>query len=532
MSTRDLNWLKFGALVTLAFVLGLFVAGLLDFPRTGLAQGGGQSRPPLVKVEAPRLPSVKTLSDVSDAFASIVEAVRPSVVFIEVDRPAGPQPQVIGQIIPRLQPRPQPGDRPEFDRSSGSGFIVSGDGYILTNNHVIQGATKVKVHLLNGRSYVARVVGSDIDTDVGVLKIDAGGLTPAALGESNDVRVGEWVLAIGNPLGAGLTFSVTSGIVSAKGRGAESLGGGGTTGERDKVIQDFIQTDAVINRGSSGGPLINVRGEVIGINAAIASYTGAYQGYAFAVPIDLARNVMQQIIEHGRVERAGLRILVTEVTAEDAAYVGLDSIAGVKLDNFPEGEESPAQKAGMKPGDVITSIDGQPVRYVAQLQQVVAFRHPGETVRVEVMRGDGKHDFTVRLAGVAGSATPNAPAAPEPAATKGAPDTGKNQLGLTVEPLTPTLAAQSFLPQGTKGLLIRSIRQGAPAEDKLCPADACARPADVITEVEGKPVRSEAELRDALNGGRHGIVTLTVVARSDRTRAASSRIVRLRTGGN
>ena len=292
MSTRDLNWLKFGALVTLAFVLGLFVAGLLDFPRTGLAQNGGQSPPPIVKVEAPRLPSVKTLSDVSEAFASIVEAVRPSVVFIEVDRPAAPAPQVIGQIIPRLQPRPQPDDRNELEHSSGSGFIVSSDGFILTNNHVIQGATKVKVHLLNGRSYVARVVGSDIDTDVGVLKIDASGLTPAALGESNDVRVGEWVLAIGNPLGNGLTFSVTSGIVSAKGRGTTSLGNA-ATGERDKVIQDFLQTDAVINRGSSGGPLINVRGEVIGINAAIASYTGFYQGYAFAVPIDLARNVMR-----------------------------------------------------------------------------------------------------------------------------------------------------------------------------------------------------------------------------------------------
>ena len=532
MSTRDLNWLKFGALVTLAFVLGLFVAGLLDFPRTGLAQGG-QSRPPLIKVEAPRLPSVKTLSDVSDAFASIVEAVRPSVVFVEVERPAGPQPQVMGQIIPRLQPPPQPNDRAELEHSSGSGFIVSSDGYILTNNHVIERATKVKVHLLNGRSYIARVVGTDIDTDVGVLKIDATGLTPAALGESNAVRVGEWVLAIGNPLGAGLTFSVTSGIVSAKSRGTASLGSEATGGARDRAIQDFIQTDAVINRGSSGGPLINVRGEVIGINAAIASYTGYYQGYAFAVPIDLARNVMQQIIEHGKVERTGLRILVREVTAEDAAYVGLDSIAGALLSDFPPGEESPAQKAGMKTGDVITSIDGQPVRYVAQLQQAVGFRHPGETVRVEVMRGDGKHDFTVRLVGGVSSAPPDAPVPTETPAPKGAPDTGKNLLGLTVEPLTPTLAAQSFLPQGTKGLLIRSIKEGAPAEEKLCPADACGRPADVITEVEGKPVRSEAELRDALAGGRHGIVTLTIVFGDQKTRAASTQIVRLRlAGGN
>ncbi len=531
MSTRDLNWLKFGALVTLAFVLGLFVAGLLDFPRTGLAQSGSQARPPLVKVEAPRLPSVKTLSDVSDAFASIVEAVRPSVVFVEVDRPAGPQAQVMGQVIPRLTPQqPQPDGRTELEHSSGSGFIVSSDGYILTNNHVIQGATKVKVHLLNGRSYEARVVGSDEDTDVGVLKIDETGLTPAALGESDDVRVGEWVMAIGNPLGSGLTFSVTSGIVSAKGRGTAALGGIDPNAG-DRTIMDFIQTDAVVNRGNSGGPLINVRGEVIGINAAIASYTGYYQGYAFAVPIDLARNVMQQIIEHGKVERAGLGVLVRDANAEDAAYVGLDSIGGIRIDDFPPGAETPAQKAGMQIGDVITAIDGRPVKYVAQLQQVVGFRRPGETVRVEVRRGDGKHDFTVRLMSVSGESA-ETPAANDAADTKPSHDTGKNSLGLTVEPLTPALAARNFLPQGTKGLLIQSIRQGVPAEEKLCPADACNRPADVITEVEGKPVRTEAELRDALNGGRHGVVTLTVVAGDQRDRTATSRIERLRTGNN
>lgn len=528
MSTRDLNWLKFGALVTLAFVLGLFVAGLLDFPRTGLAQGTSQSRPPLIKVEAPRLPSVKTLSDVSDAFASIVEAVRPSVVFVEVDRPATPKAQVMGQIIPRLQP--QPNGPAELEHSSGSGFIVSSDGYILTNNHVIQGATKVKVHLLNGHSYVARVVGSDLDTDVGVLKIDATGLTPAALGESDNVRVGEWVMAIGNPLGSGLTFSVTSGIVSAKGRGTTALGTLDPNAG-DKAIMDFIQTDAVINRGNSGGPLINVRGEVIGINAAIASYSGFYQGYAFAVPIDLARNVMQQIIEHGKVERAGLGVLVRDADADDAAYMGLDSIGGIRIEDFPPGVETPAQKAGMQIGDVITSIDGHPVKYVAQLQQTVGFRRPGETVHVEVQRGDGKHEFTVRLMSVSGEPA-DAPATKDVATAKGTPDTGRNLLGLTVEPLTPTLAAQNFMPQGTKGLLIRSIRPGVPAEEKLCPADACNRPPDVITDVEGRPVRSEAELRDAITRGKHGVVTLTVVAGSERNRTATSRIERVRTSGN
>ena len=409
---------------------------------------------------------------------------------------------------------------------------MSSDGYILTNNHVIQGATKVKVHLLNGRSYVAKVVGSDLDTDVGVLKIDATGLTPAALGESNDVRVGEWVMAIGNPLGSGLTFSVTSGIVSAKGRGPNAIGPDGSGAPRDKVIQDFIQTDAVINRGNSGGPLINVRGEVIGINAAIASFTGYYQGYAFAVPIDLARNVMQQIIEHGKVERAGLGVLVTDADADDAAYVGLDSIAGVLIESFPEGPETPAQKAGMKIGDVITAIDGQPVRYVAQLQQAVGFRHPGETVKVELRRGDGKHEISVRLMSVAGdSASDDAPAAKKATSSGGSGDSGNHPLGLTIEPLTPAIAGRLFLPQSTKGLVVKSIKEDAPAELKLCPADACGRPADVITEVEGKPVRTESELSKALAGGKHGIVTLTVVYGTEGNGTGSSRIVRLPIGG-
>ena len=204
--------------------------------------------------------------------------------------------------------------QPEIEQGSGSGFVISADGYILTNNHVVEGAEQVTVRLLDRREFKAKVIGTDPNTDVAVLKIDAKDLPPVALGNSDDARVGEWVLAIGNPLGEGLTFTVTSGIVSAKGRALNGLPGRG-----QGSIQDFIQTDAAINPGNSGGPLVSVRGEVIGINSAIASETGFYSGYGFAIPINLARTVMNQLIESGKVHRAALGVSIADVTLNDAA---------------------------------------------------------------------------------------------------------------------------------------------------------------------------------------------------------------------
>lgn len=525
MSTHSRNWLKFGALMALAFVLGLFFAGLLDFPRTGLAQEDGRGgRAPLVKVEAPHIPAAKPLAEISDAYAAIAEAVRPSVVFIQSERPDPQQAQLRG--IQRLMPRQQPDNgnngEEQIDRSSGSGFIVSADGYILTNNHVIEDATRVRVRLLDGRVFLAKVIGTDKSTDVGVLKIDANGLTPAALGESDKVRVGEWVLAIGNPLGNSLTFSVTQGIVSAKGRGQLDLSEDGSRNRAE--IQDFIQTDAAINRGNSGGPLMNVRGEVIGINSAIASYTGFYSGYAFAVPIDLARKVMNQIIARGKVERAGLDISVETADAEDAEYLGLDSIAGVRITDFGS-SASPARAAGLEAGDVIVSIDGQPVRYVAQLQQIVGFKEPGTTVRVEAVRKSGRRDFTVRLVRINSVDDGSGAAEKTPVAPKVESAPLKNRLGITVEPVTAGLASQIGIPTNTRGLMVRSVQQGVPAEEKLVPIGIPQTLPDVITTIEGKPVRTEAELKAALAEAKHNIVTLTV---TNGLVAPGSRVVRVR----
>lgn len=524
MSQHSRNWIKFVALVSLAFALGLFFAGLLDFPRQSLAQDRQTPtrETTIIPVDAPRIPSARPLAELSEAFSSVAEAVRPTVVYVSSTRTAVRT--NTRQVIPPgmepffSEPR-EPGARPGIERSSGSGFVVSSDGYILTNHHVIEGAENVEVRLLDGRVYEAQVVGSDKDTDIGVLKIDATGLTPASLGSSAAVRVGEWVLAIGNPLGEDLTFSVTQGIVSAKGRGELRLG---LEARGSAEIQDFIQTDAAINRGNSGGPLLNVRGEVIGINSAIASATGYYAGYAFAIPIDLARAVMNQIIAKGHVERTAMGIWVGTATAEDAAYLGLNTIAGVRVDEFLD-DGAPARRAGLQQGDVIVEVDGTPVTYVAQLQQVVGFRSPGDVVEVKAVRPDGRHTFKVQLTGVEGAAPAAAAPVREPETIN--PETN-NALGIDVDQVTPEIARKLEIPGLTRGLLVRALADRSPANGRLCPANLCVNEPDVIVAIEGKPVRTEADFESALKqGGRNGVVSLSIRSALN---GGTGRVVRLR----
>src|ERR1044071_7407972 len=394
MTVRSRNWFKFGGLVGLAFLLGILFAGLLNLPKNSLAQGGVTrltgAQSPAKPVTSSSFSTARSLVELSDAFSAVAEHVRPSVVYIKSERKERTTQMQVPRGFEPFFNFPQQ-RQPQIERGSGSGFNVSEDGYILTNNHVVDGAEKVTVQLLDRRSFPAKVVGTDPNTDVAVIKIDARGLDPAALGSSAATRIGEWVLAVGNPLGDNLTFTVTQGIVSAKGRGRLNL-----PGRTQTSIQDFLQTDAAINPGNSGGPLVNVRGEVIGINSAIASETGYNVGYGFAIPIDLARQVMEQLIKNGKVERAALGVLVDEVSPTDAKYLGLTEVNGVRIRSFPD--EPPAKAAGLEQGDVIIAIDGKPVEYVSQLQQIVGFKHPGETVKVEVARKGGERKtYTVRL---------------------------------------------------------------------------------------------------------------------------------------
>src|SRR6266566_7369171 len=280
MPVRTRDWLKFGGLVAIAFVVGLAFASTLNLPKTG-----GAAESPVATqsaVPAGRLPQVTAAAELGEAFVAIAEHVKPAVVFIKsqhVERSDAQRlPPGFEDFFPQFRRRPQ------VEQGSGSGFIVSPDGYILTNNHVVAGADKVTVKLYDKREFTAKVIGTDANTDVAVIKIDAHNLPAVQYGNSDSARVGEWVLAIGNPLE--FNFTVTAGIVSAKGRVLLGLQ------QSRYSIQGVIQTDAAINPGNSGGPLVDIRGRVIGINAAIASETGYYAGYGFAIPINLARTVM------------------------------------------------------------------------------------------------------------------------------------------------------------------------------------------------------------------------------------------------
>src|SRR3989454_1031509 len=338
MTVRTRDWLKFGSLVAIAFVLGLAFASSLDLPKKG---GAAESLLAAQQTTAPPrtpLPGAKPIADLSEAFVAVAEHVKPAVVFIRSEKRQRASdlrlPPGFDDFFPQLRRRPQ------IEQGSGSGFIVSTDGYILTNNHVVAGADRVTVKLFDKREFTARVVGTDPSTDVAVIKIDTNGLPTAQFGNSDSVRIGEWVLAIGNPLGENFTFTVTAGIVSAKGR---LLGG---LQQSRYSIQDFIQTDAAINPGNSGGPLVNVHGEVIGINSAIASETGFYTGYGFAIPIILARTVMQQLIKSGHVERAVMGVAIRPVDPEDADLVGLKEAKGVVVNDYsPDETHSPAKEA-------------------------------------------------------------------------------------------------------------------------------------------------------------------------------------------
>ena len=520
MSDRSLNWLKFGGLVSLAFVLGLLFAGLLDLPRNTVAQAGRQSAELNAQHAQSRtvanLPSVQPLAALSDAFATVAEAVRPSVVYVTSRRTGRTDNRAVPPGFENFLPR-----GPRVEQGSGSGFIVTSDGYILTNTHVVEGAERVTVELLDHRRFEAKVVGTDASTDVAVVKIEAKGLTPANLGESQKARVGEWVLAVGNPLGDNLTFTVTSGIISAKGRGQLQLPNRDPNG---RSIQDFIQTDAAINPGNSGGPLLNVRGEVIGINSAIASTTGYYSGYGFAIPIDLARQVMTQLISYGKVQRAVLGVNVNDADSEDADYVGLSEIRGVKVERFPD--PSPARSAGLEIGDIIISIDGQPVQYTAQLQQIVGFRKPGEIVKVEVARKGGvRRTFNVRLVASDPTSELAQNDSDEPSRPSRSEGASIETLGITVEPVTPTFIQEFDLNSNFRGLVVRDVAVNGPAEGRLF---GDPRSPDVIISVEGEDVKTEADLRAALRKGSAGIVTLEVYNPSAENGQGGRRVERVR----
>jgi len=494
--------LKFNGLVATAFALGLMIAAVFRLPTQTHAQ---QELAAGARAGTASAATIRTLDDLSNAFASVTDAIKPSVVYIKSEQRTRADriqlPPGFDQFF-QFPGFPNQPEQRQIEESAGSGFLVSPDGYILTNNHVVDGASKVTVRLLDRREFTAKVVGTDPNTDLAVLKIDAPHLSPAPLGDSDKARIGQWVLAVGNPLGEELTFTVTSGIISAKGR---SLA---LPGQTARSIQDFIQTDAAINPGNSGGPLVSVDGEVIGVNSAIASETGYYTGYGFAIPINLARRVMDQLIAHGRVQRVALGITARDAGPNDAAYVGLPSIQGVRVEDL--GADSPAKKAGIEAGDVIVAVDGHPVSYVGQLQQEIAFRQPGNVVKVEVARKGGvRKTYDVRLEAIGQPEEAAASETESPETTEHPGTASLAPLGIRVVPLTAGLAREYQIDAGIKGLLVTDVNPEGPAWERLAPPSSGGP--DVILSVENSPVHTVAEFRKILDQqGKSAIVTLRV----------------------
>ena len=424
-----------------AFVLGMSVASAAWWAGSG-ASLSAQSGTTVGGVPEQ---IVRPARDLSDAFIAIAAATTPAVVSIETRRPArasdAEQPELPEQFWRFFDFDPDRGD-PDPEFSGGTGFIVRADGHILTNAHVVSGADRITVTLHDRRTVPARLVGADPTTDVAVIKIDdAGDLPVLPLGDSDAVRVGEWVIAIGNPGFGGasqLDYTVTAGIVSALGRPLQLLNRQLRQDPRFEslalsAIENFLQTDAVINPGNSGGPMIDLGGRVIGLNSAIASESGFYQGYGFAVPVNLARRVMDDLIRFGEVRRPVLGVEIATVAPEDAEYYRLPSVAGVLIQRVPE--DGPARRAGLEPGDVVVAIDGESVATVGELQQTIAEHRPGQEVAVTYYRSGDRRETRVTL----GENTIGAPGAATPGDVE--PPTS-SVLGMEVQNLDAALASR------------------------------------------------------------------------------------------
>ncbi len=469
---------------------------------------------PLIAIgqENGRTGGIENLRQTSNAFATIAREVSPAVVYIQADKVAStpawgrlpfdedwpfgddflerffgrslPQPSV-----PRSESQPK-----QFVPSQGSGFIFSTDQglfskstYVLTNNHVVEGAENIKVRLLDGKEFAAKVKGADPRSDVAVLEIDAGGLPVLGMGDSSILEVGEWVLAIGNPFG--LQHTLTVGVVSAKGR--TSLG--------INDYEDFIQTDAAINPGNSGGPLVNLEGRVVGMNTAILSRSGGYMGIGFAIPINLAQSIAKQLIDNGEVARGYLGVVIQELTADLAESFGLEDTKGIVIAQVTK--DSPADKAGLKVGDVIIRYQDKAITNLGAFRNQVALTPPGSRENLEVLRDGKAKSFSVKL----GKLSPDAIGGIED------PSQSAVQLGLTVQTLTPELA-QQFAVKGNRGVVVTKVEPGSIA------ALAGIETGEVILEVNRQAIGNSEEFRAAIEMSEHQRRVLLLAQRGETAR--------------
>ena len=486
-------------------VLGVIAASL---PAACTAQPTGSSVAPVTAAQsaAPAAPLVTGLPD----FTGLVDQVGPAVVNVSAEvtqrRVSGngqgpgqdPLPEIFRRILPPgMFEGPDGPQMPEepHGRSMGTGFIISRDGYVLTNHHVVEGADTVTIRLSDRREFKATVVGSDQQSDVALLKISASNLPALRLGDSTRLRPGQWVVAIGSPFG--LDQSVTAGIVSAVGRANPYA---------DQRYVPFIQTDVAINRGNSGGPLLNTSGEVVGINSQIFSNSGGYMGVSFAIPIDVAMNAVDQLKATGKVARGQLGVRVQEVDSDAARGLGLtDSTGALVFEILPN---SAAGRAGVERMDVIRSVNGKPVVASSDLPPLIGGLPPGSKVKLGLLREGKPREVTVTLDALDEAFAGGAAEAPGPGADEPAPSGGRNALGLVGRDLTSAERQQMGLSTG-EGVRLSSVGDAA--------GDAGLRSGDVVLSVGRASVGSAAALDRALAGVRDGQTVMLLVRRGGQT---------------
>ncbi|MHB1198107.1 MAG: DegQ family serine endoprotease [Polaromonas sp.] len=483
--------MKSTALKSTRLVVALLTAGAIGGAGVG-AFNALQLRAAAAQTPATVTASVTSTPMALPDFAQITERFGPAVVNISVTGTTkvsdeSPMLQGGGNISPNdpffeFFRRFQQGQRPDGGagaqqemptRGEGSGFIVSSNGIILTNAHVVRDAKEVTVKLTDRREFRAKVLGADAKTDIAVLKIDAKNLPVVTLGKTSELKVGEWVLAIGSPFG--FENTVTAGVVSAKGRSLP-----------DDSAVPFIQTDVAINPGNSGGPLFNTRGEVVGINSQIYTRSGGYQGVSFAIPIDVAARIKDQIVATGKVEHARLGVAVQEVNQVFADSFKLDKPEGALVSTVEKG--SPADKAGLQSGDVIRKVNGQPIVSSGDLPALISLAAPGDTVKLDIWRQGSPKELTARLANADDKSTVTA-------SSKGAPSQGK--IGLALRPLQPDEKQQAGLDGG---MLVEQA--SGPA------AMAGVQPGDVLISINGVPVKNIEQVRAAVAKSEKSVALL------------------------
>ena len=454
----------------------------------------------------PNTSPIDWLRQMGKAFAKISEKASPAVVGIEAEKALKQQEYPMMRESPFGGPidpfdedffdyffygrprhrRPQQQQKPR-QAIRGSGFLISPDGYILTNNHVVDGAAKVTVKIGENSEFKAKVIGTDPDSDVAVIKIETSNQPYLEFADSDTLEVGEWVIAIGNPLG--LSHTVTAGIVSAKGRSMH--------GQLARY-EDFIQTDAAINFGNSGGPLLNLDGRVVGINTAIVSSTGGNVGIGLAIPINMAKNVYNQLVAKGTVERGFLGVVIQDLNGDLAKSFSLKETKGVLISEVTKG--SAAEKSGLKAGDVVVEIEGQPVERSNELQNRIGMKKPGAKVKVIVLREGNRREFMVELG-------------EKPTKEKLA--AGKSQtmedLGLTVQNLTDDLA-ERFGYEGLSGVIVTAVEAGSLAELSGISQGT------LIMEVDRKPVKNTKEFREAIEESAKGGTVMLLIRDEGYTR--------------